>query len=617
MTRTSSLYNDLTRSDIPPELVLNGVPLVIDTSETVGGAGVDVLEDGTELASPEAIVQAIASWTGEGQHEWVEGYDNLAHQLRVMVRGADIAELDANTARLLEACRAGELVWTPPHMGATPAVYRVQWVKAKKVWSGVLEGTRLRTYALEARCLPYAYARSAVSVPVVPSVTPSPTTLDDLSGTRAAVQGRGWDAFGVQAGGGVTSSLWGAVPDDCMTVSSGTLRCRVPDGFGPGDFSAVRVTRPVSSWPSSKRLIRTTLTGNVSALYVSVNAGAGVCDLVMRSGNTWWHRVPGDVVGIVDVRWQTPGAGARLAVQFDDVSWVDVLPAVGSDREILGTVTASGTARTAAALVLEPVLNFGSQYGVLVHAWAETGSGYAGPNVSQHRATGTWATEDTANTRGLSGSYVSIGSQVRWDIPATRLPEATYELWVLARRSAGAGIVPVTIAAGVANPLQPSPTLTPVATVHRSFPGPTYQWVSLGSVTLPSTAVAADGATQRLALTGAGIRVDQVCLTLQELSSRPDRRAGGVVTCWAPDEAYVSITPPSPDRPGARVMGWLSEGGEDTEARAVASVGALDDLTLRPGPNAIYACAAGAIGGIQGRVTYTPAGIDVPPAAGA
>ncbi len=37
----------------PPDW-LNGVPLVIDTSETVGGAGVDVLEDGTELASPEA-----------------------------------------------------------------------------------------------------------------------------------------------------------------------------------------------------------------------------------------------------------------------------------------------------------------------------------------------------------------------------------------------------------------------------------------------------------------------------------------------------------------------------------------------------------------------------------
>ena len=304
-------------------------------------------------------------------------------------------------------------------------------------------------------------------------------------------------------------------------------------------------------------------------------------------------------------------------MQFDDVTWVDVLPATATTKEILGQVTASGTARTAAALVLEPVLNFGSQYGVLVHAWAETGSGYAGPNVSSYRATGSWTTEDGSNTRGLSGSYVSIGSQVRWDIPATRLPEATYELWVLARRAAGAGIVPVTIAAGVANPLQPSPTLTPVATVHRSFPGPTYQWVSLGSVTLPSTAVAADGATQRLALTGAGIRVDQVCLTLQEYSSRPDRRAGGVVTCWAPDEAYVSITPPSPDRPGARVMGWLSEGGEDTEARAVASVGALDDLTLRPGPNAIYACAAGAIGGIQGRVTYTPAGIDVPPAVGA
>ena len=64
-------------------------------------------------------------------------------------------------------------------------------------------------------------------------------------------------------------------------------------------------------------------------------------------------------------------------------------------------------------------------------------------------------------------------------------------------------------------------------------------------------------------------------------------------------------------------MGWLSEGGEDTEARAIASIGALDDLTLRPGLNMIYGCAAGASGGIQGRVTYTPAGIDVPPAVGA
>ena len=49
----------------------------------------------------------------------------------------------------------------------------------------------------------------------------------------------------------------------------------------------------------------------------------------------------------------------------------------------------------------------------------------------------------------------------------------------------------------------------------------------------------------------------------------------------------------------------------------VAAGGALEDLTLRPGPNAIYGCAAGAIGGVQGRVKYTPAGIDVPPAVGA
>ena len=603
-------------SEVPPSLVLNGVELILASSGEIGLL-VETLNNGLELNTPEPTILTLGEGSDNTGPEWVETWQNTTHQIPVAVGGESGPDLEDAVRRLLDACRPGTLTYTPGHMGSATGVWEVLWVRPQSVHDAEMEGKLRRLFLLTIRTSPYVHAVSPVSVPIVPSVTPDPTTLDDLSGSKAAVQGRGWDAVGVLPGGGVSSSLWGAVPDDCMTVSSGTLRCRVPDGFGPGDSSAVRVTRPVAAFFPAKRLLRTTLTGNVAALHVSVNGGATVCPLAMRSGNTWWHRVPDDVAGVVDVRWQTPGAGARRAVQFDDVTWADVLPVVGSDREFLGGVTASGTARTAATVVIEPVLNFGSSYGVLVHAWAETGNGYSGPNVSQYRASGAWTTEDTANTRGLSGSYVSIGSQVRWDIPAIRLPEATYELWVLARRPAGAGIVPVTIAAGVANPLQPSPALSTVATVHRSFPGPTYQWVSLGSVTLPSTAVAPDGATQRLALTGAGLRVDQVCLTLQELSGRPDQRAGGLVTCWAPDEAYVSITPPTPDRPGARVMGWLSEGGEDTEARAIASIGALDDLTLRPGLNMIYGCAAGASGGIQGRVTYTPAGIDVPPAVGA
>lgn len=594
-------------SETPPRLTLNGVDLMVAGSGKVGGDRIDFHAEGTALASPEAVVQTVASWTGDGAVEWVAGHQNVTHPVRVSVSGDNSDDLDENVRRLRAACGPGILKYQPPHEFARPVVWMVQWTQATKVADWTLETRRVRIYDLTIRCWPHSYADREVTVQITSTATPP--TAGHVFTSKSNAAAAGWDAFFAQHGGGVSGSVWSSFVD----VTSVRVRARTQD---VNDYAGVLVRRIPpggdSTWNQARRLLRSTVP-DVAALTVRVNGQA--LQLVGRSGSDWWHQVPDSVTAVTELSWEGSvvtgtGPSAWRTLEVGGYAWASALPAAATNREVQGSVVASGTAPTPVTVDVAPTTGNAAAGAVLVHTWAEAEGGYSGPNVSVHRTTGS-AVAEAADTHTVSGTGVDISSGVRWEVPCSRLPEGVYTLWVLARRPAGAATMNFTVAGRVANPVTSGSTMTPIKTKAARLLGPRYSWVSLGPVVLPQRAVDPGTATQILEITAAGVRVDQVLLTIQEVPGRPGR-VGATATCRTVSVSRVSIRPPTPTQPAPRVMGGISADGGDMIA--LDEIGAMGDLTLQPGANRIYIVASGATGGIGVTVTYRPAGIDVPPA---
>ena len=598
-------------SGVDPRLILNGVELVVRSSNTVGGDGVDALAEGTVLATPRQVVSTIRSWTGDGDLELVDGHENAAHQLRVLVGGEDVDELDTNVRRLHAACRRGELVWVPPHLAAAPVRWFVQRAEATRQWDDRLENRLRRVYAIEARCLPHAYALDEVSVSLPPSAAPVDTSSDNLSGSKADLAARGWTAQ--LATSPAWTDSWATA-----TVSSGVLSLVSPKPPLGASVEVVFERTYTGGDPSysGQPLLRSIVPSGVGPGGLRVWINGVLCTLMAQDGSTFWHQVPDGITTVNTVRWQGKNGdlpNARLSI--DDVSWTTGLPG-GSAKELVGSVEASGTARTPARVSLSQATGTAPVRGVLVHVWPEDTDGsdtsegvYAGPNVSSYRATGTLAADTNATVSGFSA--LATGSGVRWDVPLTRLPDGSYEVWALLRDGTVLSTRTITLSAAVANPFQPSPTLSPLKTVRRTVRTDRHTWVSLGPVQLPTVRAARAAATQQLQIVGDGaLRVDQLCLTLRERADRPGIVAGTVFTADAAT-SRILIQPPTHDDPGYTAMGGHQADGSDH--RALSTVGAADDLTLEAGGNRIYVAAGGASGGLQADVSWLPRGIDVPP----
>lgn len=119
-----------------------------------------------------------------------------------------------------------------------------------------------------------------------------------------------------------------------------------------------------------------------------------------------------------------PTTSATRKLYIDAISRTDVVPYIGTARQLQRTIAVAGSARTAAAVTIEHETT--ALGDVLAYFWSTTVPGYS-PPLRQYRSGGGDVSTDSTF---VSGAVENLTTPATFDVPVSQLPQGLFTLMV-------------------------------------------------------------------------------------------------------------------------------------------------------------------------------------------
>lgn len=170
-------------------LTLNGLNLLMDTPDPVGGYRIHALGDNFTWGDPEEIISSVQSQLQDGDLERIDRAGNRQASIRVKIDAPDspvVGDAIAQGQAALDmACRFtgwAELRWTSPLAGALTTVFELTSAYVTAAFDDVAElaeGVRYVTITFHAR--PFVRGTTPVTIAAPATVGTTTTTVDNGS----------------------------------------------------------------------------------------------------------------------------------------------------------------------------------------------------------------------------------------------------------------------------------------------------------------------------------------------------------------------------------------------------------------------------------------------------
>jgi hypothetical protein len=454
--------------------------------------GVSVIAEGTSRGAPVPIEVAVKSWLQDGSVVFTQGYDNRTVSLRVRLRGPDLAAVaEAEAALFAELGKPNLLTWDAGDGYSVPSVFVVVTSSMEHSPSqdeDLAERIAFpwRTYNLRLLC--EAFVRSVDEV-VAPALAASGTTTTLVDNGSSAT---GW-----------TGTINGASSAIGVSTSAVGFTSAALDGL-----VTMALTRTGSITTSSTKYLMVDWRGQADAPLTATGDGVALERISQTNSpvagytRTWFYVAASSVTTLVLTQasyWPLGQLARPLFV--DNINRTDVRPSLGSSRQLLRTISVTGSARTPGRLAIE---HESAALGtVLAYTWSGGAEGYS-PPLRPYRVSGGAVTTDATK---LSGAYEPIKSTtITFDVPISKVSPGLHLLMlalVTASVTSGSTTTVTWTSQARLNSSNLGPAQTGTTTIPPGSIGPTgAAFAVVARLTLPT--VAADpnsGAVQRITLT--------------------------------------------------------------------------------------------------------------------
>lgn len=569
--------------DQPHELTQGSLVYDSDLDPDVPWAFTTLAEDST-FGNPVPLVEEVRSMLTDGSLAVVTGHGNREVSFRLQVAAADgqaMAQAEAALMAEKMAERPSPLVWTPPMVGAWPAVFDVVHMDIQRDhsagWDIDERFRQHRFYTITLVCLPWARDPEATVIEALPRPT-DPNLPATYQVIDACTSLTGWevtDNYGGWTGEAIS------LPGDGSIQASGTATASTSPRYlnlnrtgsvtmGTTPYLTVDVVQSHTLQPlDSPIAIAVTSggqgTGNLPILAMQAIEIAGV-----GPATRYIVEPPATFTKLfVSAGWVArPGGSTALYWRIYEVGRTDRIEVNGSSGfQIARTAEVGGTAPTQAALSFDagPDPLIGSS------ALVYTGSS----EVVPMRTLRTSSATVTVDTTMISGARNDLSAPMVFRVPVSRLSQATYTL--LARLSfTGSKTVAwqARVMSSTGTSIPGSDLVVSGSSLITNSTTDPWRIHSLAAIQMPVIAV--EGSTTHvvevtLSMTSGGntVTVDEGWLC--------DTDAGAVTVLHEPSSyqlSSVELRSPQLDAPRSAVIGtWLTYGTQDI-SRLVDAFGA-------------------------------------------
>lgn len=477
---------------------------------------IETMADGTNRGKADAVVAEIRAQILDGEVATVSSYENREATIRVRITGADGDDLAQGEAALMAEVNRGRntLAWVPNLAGAVPCVFDVVYsvLEFESEGRDILEKSRRqRIYVLTLACLPFPRTEKKVlieSLPVPSTSTGSgvaPTVFDTGNATT------NWTGLTGVTLTAETPSWAGAatvvVARKASAAPCSVYRSSVPAATGGRQF--LRVTgwglwSAIGGKAYAQAAFRWAM-GTSSITYLTpvaytYKASTGRFDALFY--------LPSGLTGnrfrmTMTYTGPHPANVHHSALGIDETSWVGDAPFTSTTRQMSRTLPVYGSARTEGELEVRALAADGTTPEALgAHTLVYTRAAGAGiqPPLRTFRTNGMPTTADAAL---VSGARESLGSPAAtFVVPADLVKPGNYQLAARLRCSnTNAQTLTATAATSTTDAsLLPANTATITRTLNFTAAS-TWQFVMIGSLTLPTVETGHTAANVTLTLT--------------------------------------------------------------------------------------------------------------------
>lgn len=460
------------------------------------------IEFGSDVGAPQNVVEAYAFLLQDGEIELSDRASNRTLAFNVIVEGADLAEMaDAEAALIAETEKPLNTVTIDPGDFGPASVYETYRGQVTLVRDDDWELNHLRRYSVTVRAMPFARSDAEVIAPALAASGTTTTLVDNGSATT------NW-----------TGTTNGAAAT--VNVSSGAVG--MTTASLSGDVT-IALTRTASITTSATKYLVVDWKGSAGTGPSLRAYGDGVeLTKVAESPSptagytrTWFYVTAASVAALrldslSSPSWNPALGGVARTLYVDNIDRTDVVPVIGSGRQLLRSISIAGSAPTTGSIAIEHSTN--ALGDVMAYFWPDDSRGYS-PPLRQFRTSGGAVTSDAAM---VSGAHETVaGTTVTYQIPASRLFAGLHLLMLRVAVSNPATVVGVTYTAT---------TLINGTDVGASVTGPTrsltfsdtnYAIFTIGRLLLPTRDLdpASAAVVQiQVSFTGAGSTLDEAWL---------------------------------------------------------------------------------------------------------
>lgn len=471
--------------------------------------------DGTAWGDADAVVAEIRAQILDGEVATVSSYENREATVRVRITGDDGDALAQGEAALMTEVNRGRntLAWVPLLTGAVPGVFDVVYSTlefASEGWDLREKRRRQRTYTLTLACLPFPRTPQKVLIESLPVPTTStgsgvsPTVVDSgtsttnwtgLTGVTLTAETPSWASGGTVVVARRAGAAWCSIYRSSVTAATGGRQFLRVTGWGL--WSAIggkAYAQAAFRWAMGTSAITyltpvaytyKTSTGRFDALFY---LPSGITGNRLRMTMTYTGPHPQNV--------------HHSAFAVDEISWVGDAPFTSTTRQMSRTLPVYGSARTEGELEVRALASNGVTPEALgAHTLVYTRAAGAGiqPPLRTYRTNGMPITADAALVSGAREALA--GTTATFVVPADLVKPGNYQIAARMRCSnTSAQTLTVTAATATTDAsLLPANTATITRTLNFAATS-TWQFVSIGDLTLPTVETGYTAATLTLTI---------------------------------------------------------------------------------------------------------------------
>lgn len=481
---------------------------------------VETTGDDTDWGDADAIVAEIRAQILDGEVAMVSSYANRSASVAVRITGTDGDDLAQGEAALMAEVNRGRntLAWVPKLPGAIPCVFDVVYSTLAFQFDDLDEQQRrYRQYVLTLACLPFPRTEKKVLIENLPVPTTS---------TGSGVAPTNIDA-------GTSTTNWTGQDGAVMTAETpswaGGATVVVGRRNGAGPCRTYRSNLAVAT--GGRQFLRVRGWGLWSAIGGKIYAQAsfkwamGTGDPVYITPVAYTYKAS---TGLYDALFYLPsgltGNRLRVAMSYtgphpanvhhsafalDSIDWVGDAPFTSTTRQMSRTLPVYGAARTEGELEVRALAADGTtpeQLGPHTLVYTRAAGAGVQPPLRIFRTNGMPVVADAALVSGAREPLA--GTTATFVVPADLVKPGTYQI-VGRFRCSNTNAQTLTVSASTATTdasLLPSNTASISRTLNFTAVS-TWQFVSIGELTLPTVEAGHTAANLTLTITSATANV--------------------------------------------------------------------------------------------------------------